>query len=288
MMASLRARLPWPLGTRRPPLVPVLRLAGAIGGGGMLRGAGINLAGLERPIETAFAFRRAPLVALLINSPGGSPTQAALIARRIRRLADEKQRKVVAFIEDVGASGGYWLALAGDEIYVSDCSIVGSIGVITAGFGLDGALERLGVQRRLHTTGPRKAMLDPFRPEDPEDVRTLRAIQDHILDAFKAELRARRGERLRMPEEELYSGRVWSGPAAVEGGLVDGLGDMHGVLRERLGSRVRFRVVNAPRGWLWQRRFSGDSSAPRADPAALVDLALARLEERALFARFGL
>lgn len=275
---------PWPFG-KRPPVVPALRLSGAIGGGGMLRGVGLNLAGLERAIDAAFAAKRATTVALSINSPGGSPAQAALIAGRIRRNAEEKERKVIAFIEDVSASGGYWLALAADEIFASECSIIGSIGVITAGFGLDSAIGRLGIERRLYATGPRKGMLDPFRPEDPEDVATLREIQGQILDSFKAELRARRADRLKLSEEELLSGRVWTGRAALDAGLIDGIGDMHGVLRERFGKRARVRVMNAPRPWWWQRRFMGGGAG---DPATFVDLALARLEERALFARFGL
>jgi serine protease SohB len=284
---STRSWLPWPFARNRPPFVPVLRLSGVIGGGGALRGAGLSLAGIERAIETAFGYRHAPAVALAINSPGGSPTQSELIALRIRRAADERKKPVIAFVEDVGASGGYWLACSADEIFAAECSVVGSIGVISAGFGFSTVLDRLGIERRVHTAGERKAMLDPFRPEDPLDVARLRVIQDAIHQAFKKVVLERRKGRLHLPEDELFSGQIWSGHAALEGGLIDGIGDLHGLLRERFGPKLRTRVVNASRSWWWQRRLL-PGAARAADPGALADVVLERLEERALYARYGL
>lgn len=266
---------------RRRPVIPALRLGGIIGGAGSLRGAGLTMAGLERAITAAFEVKRAPAVALIINSPGGSPVQSALIARHIRRLADAKNKPVLAFIEDIGASGGYWLACAGDEVFCDRSSIVGSIGVISAGFGFQDAIARLGVERRVHATGARKSLLDPFRAEDPDDVATLREVQDDVYASFVDLVRERRGERLQGSDEDLFDGRVWSGEAALRLGLVDALGDVHGVVRERYGERAQLRVMNAPRNWLQRRLRPGLG-------AELVDAALTRIEERLMLGRFGL
>ena len=203
---------------------------------------------MERAIDRAFAPRRLAAVALAVNSPGGSPVQSALIARRIRARADERGVPVLAFAEDVAASGGYWLACAGDEIYADENSIVGSIGVIAAGFGFVEAIARHGVERRVHTAGARKGMLDPFRPEDPGEVERLLAVQRDMHESFIAHVRARRGRRLKGADEELFSGEFWSGRQAIALGLVDGLGDLRGVLRDRFGERVRIRPVAARRG----------------------------------------
>jgi signal peptide peptidase SppA len=276
---SLKTRLTslW----RRKPVVPVLRLAGVIGQAG-LAGRGMTLAGLERAIDAAFAMKRAPAVALLVNSPGGSPVQSAQIAGRIRLLAEEKKRPVIAFVEDVAASGGYWLACAADEIYADASSIVGSIGVVSAGFGFQEALSRLGIERRVHTAGRRKALLDPFQPERPEDLALLKGIQREIHAKFISHVRGRRGDRLKGEDEELFDGRVWTGEAALAHGLIDGLGEARATLRARFGKEVRLVSVNPRPGWLLRRlRF-------RAEPAHMIEEALATLEARALWARFGL
>jgi signal peptide peptidase SppA len=263
----------------RRPIVPALRLSGVIGGVGW-RGGGLTLAGMERLIERAFAFRRAPAVALLVNSPGGTPVQASLIAGQIRRLAEERKKPVLAFVEDIAASGGYWLACAADEIFVDASSVVGSIGVITAGFGFTDAIARLGIERRLHTAGAKKGMLDPFRPERAEDLERLHGIQGSIHDAFKAHVRARRGERLKAPDAELFDGRIWAGVEAVALGLADGLGDAHSVIRERFGAEARLAVLSRPRGWL-QRRFGLDAGAIAGEVGLLV-------EERLMWRHYGL
>jgi signal peptide peptidase SppA len=276
------ARLPIGQFRNPAPVVTVLRLHGVIGRIGPV-GSGLTLARLEKSIDRAFSARHLKTVVLSINSPGGSPVQSALIAGRIRQLADEKDIPVVAFTEDVAASGGYWLACAADEIYAEDTSIVGSIGVISAGFGFDGAIARLGIERRLHATGPRKGMLDPFREERPEDVARLKGIQADIFESFKDHVRARRAGRLKADEAALFDGGVWSGREALALGLVDGLGDMRTVLRARFGDKVRLRPVGAGGGWLRRRfRLAGPSAGEIA--AELV----AAAEARALWARYGL
>lgn len=265
----------------RPPVIPAVRLSGVIGQVG-LAGRGLSLAGLERVLDTAFSGRRAPAVALLINSPGGSPVQSALIATRIRSLAEEKKRPVLAFVEDVAASGGYWLACAADEILADASSIVGSIGVISAGFGFQDAIARLGVERRVHTTGKRKALLDPFRPEREEDLELLREVQGDIHGRFIAWVRERRGAKLDRASGELFDGRVWTGAAAIEQGLVDGLGEPRAVVRARYGAKTRLVTVNPRQSWLLRRlRF-------RSEPAHMLEKALGLLEARAHWQRFGL
>jgi signal peptide peptidase SppA len=264
----------------KTPVVPVVRLAGVIGQVG-LAGRGLTLAGLERPLDQAFAVKRAPAVVLLINSPGGSPVQSALIAGRIRALAEEKKRTVLAFVEDVAASGGYWLACAADEILADAASIVGSIGVISAGFGFQDAIARLGIERRVHTAGERKALLDPFRPEREEDLAMLRQIQGEIHDGFIAWVKQRRGAKLERAQGELFDGRVWTGAAAVHQGLIDGLGEARAVVRARYGRKVRLVAVNPRQSWLRRLRF-------RAEPAHMLDEMLELLEARAHWQRFGL
>jgi serine protease SohB len=266
----------------RPPIVPAVRLSGVIGQVG-LAGRGLTLAGLERTLDTAFSFKRAPAVALLINSPGGSPVQSALIADRVRDLAARKKRTVLAFVEDVAASGGYWLACAADEILADAASIVGSIGVISAGFGFQEAIARIGVERRVHTTGTRKALLDPFRPERPEDLELLRGVQGQIHARFIAWVEERRGAKLdRSGGRELFDGRIWTGGEAARLGLIDGLGEARAVVRARYGERTRLVPVNPRPGWLLRRlRF-------RADAAHMLDEALGALEARAHWRRFGL
>ncbi|HET6468398.1 MAG TPA: S49 family peptidase [Geminicoccaceae bacterium] len=275
--SALARWLPW---RRGGPVIPAIRLSGTIGGLGW-RGTGLTLANLERAIARAF-HKRAPAVALLVNSPGGSPVQSALIAGRIRQLADEKQRPVLAFIEDLAASGGYWLACAADELFADPASIVGSIGVVSSGFGFHEAIGRLGIERRVHTSGPRKALLDPFRPERDDDLLLLKEIQTDIHLEFQSHVKARRGARLKAEEADLFDGRIWTGRGALAAGLVDGLGDARSVLRSRFGEKTRIQVVNQPRTW-FQRRL-GRGVAPGG---AIVEVAAA-VEERLLWQRYGL
>lgn len=273
---------------RQPaPVVGVLRLAGVIGRPGPVR-RGLTLAAMADAIERAFKLRRLKAVALAVNSPGGSPAQSALIAGRIRALADENEVPVYAFAEDVAASGGYWLALAGDEIYADESSIIGSIGVVSGGFGFTGLIERLGIERRLHTAGDRKAMLDPFKPEKAADVKHLKSLQKEIHESFEAMVRARRGDRLKGKESELFSGAFWTGAKALELGLIDGIGDVRGVMREKFGPRVKLKPVGV-RVPFWRRRL-GAAGTGGEGPASgeWAQAALAAIEERLIWSRFGL
>ena len=254
------------------PRVSVIRLSGVIATGA--RGQ-LNDAGLAPVIEKAFSKGRPAAVALLINSPGGSPVQSSLIAARIRRLAEEKAIPVLAFVEDVAASGGYWLACAGDEIFVDESSIVGSIGVISAGFGFHEFIARHGIERRVHTVGESKSWLDPFQPERAEDVKRLKALQEQVHENFKAHVRARRAGRL-AEGKELFDGSVWVGAQAVEVGLADAVGHLVPVLKARFGDKVQMRVFGPKRGLL--SRFG----------LRLADDLIGALEERARYARFGL
>jgi serine protease SohB len=282
--AGLARWITWPWSRHRAPVVPVLRLSGVIGGPG-LRGGGMTLASLNSALERAFKVRGAKAVALAINSPGGSPVQSALIAERIRLLAAEKKLPVLGFIEDVGASGGYWLALAADEIFADPRSIVGSIGVVHASFGFTEAIQRLGIERRLFTAGAKKSLLDPFRPEDPDDIARLKEILHEIHDGFKATVRERRGARLTASDSEVFEGQIWTGQKAHALGLIDGLGTLHGVLRARFGDKVRLPQVSTKRSWLQRRLGFGPDPS---DAKAVIDGVLASLAERALWARYGL
>jgi signal peptide peptidase SppA len=284
----LRPLLPprWRGGT---VVVPVVRLMGTIGFSTPLR-PGLTLASTARQLERAFAVRNAAAVALIINSPGGSPAQSHLIYRRIRDLAAEKNRKVIAFTEDVAASGGYMIACAADEIICDPSSILGSIGVVGGSFGFQKLIERLGIERRLYTSGEHKAALDPFLPEDPDDVVRLKALQREIHNDFIALVKASRGTRLTGPENTLFSGEYWSGRKAVELGLADGIGDVRATLRARFGDKVETPLIAAERSLFGRMR-------PAVGAQGLDELwrsgdlagdVVSALEARALWARYGL
>ena len=269
----------WP----RPPVVSVLRFEGVIMP--RPRREGVSLASHAAAIERAFRVANLSAVALVVNSPGGSAAQSALLFRRIRELADEKHVPVIAFAEDVAASGGYWLALAGDEIFSEETSILGSIGVISASFGFSQLIGRLGVERRLHTAGERKSLLDPFLPENPSDVERLTALQQDIHRAFKEHVCRRRAGKIDAADDTLFNGDVLTGRMAVERGLIDGIGELRAVMRARYGDKVRLRPFTAERRrWpLWRRL----PLAAREPAAAIADLA-DWIEARLLWARFGL
>jgi serine protease SohB len=270
------------------PIVPVVRLTGIIGFSTPLK-PGLTLAGIARALERAFCTRYARAVALLINSPGGSPVQSHLIFRRIRQLAEEKGLPVIAFVEDVGASGGYMIACAADEIVCDLSSMVGSIGVVGGTFGFDKLMEKVGVERRLYTSGERKAMLDPFLPEKPEDVKRLKQIQNEIHDAFIALVKERRGPKLAGPEKTLFSGEYWTGSTAIELGIADAIGDLRSFLRERYGEEVLMPVVAMERGFLARRlRGAGSELDLFAGHPRWAEDLVSALEARALWSRFGL
>ncbi|ETX15231.1 multidrug transporter [Roseivivax halodurans JCM 10272] len=254
------------------PVISVVRLQGAIGGPG--RGA-LSDRSVAAQIEKAFSRGKPKAVALEINSPGGSPVQSALIGARIRRLATEKKIPVFAFVEDVAASGGYWLASAADEIHADRSSILGSIGVISAGFGAHVFLQRQGFERRVHTAGRSKSMLDPFRPENEEDVERLNRWLEQLHGNFISHVKERRGEKL-ADNDELFTGEVWIGEKAVEVGLADGIGHLVPMMKDRFGDKVKFRRYEQKKPFL--ARFG----------TQIAQDALAGIEERAEFARFGL
>ena len=262
------------------PTVGVLRLSGIIGSSGMGRRTGLALAEQASSIERVFKLSRLKAVALAINSPGGSPVQSALLAGRIRQLAEENEIPVYAFCEDVAASGGYWLACAAEEIYADPASIVGSIGVVSAGFGFTDMLEKIGVERRIHTSGEQKGMLDPFVPEVEDDLERLREIQEDIHEQFKDYVRKRRGTKLTASEDMLFSGEFWTGRRSQELGLIDGLGDLRSVMREKFGEKVNLHLVGGRKRFGLGRLLGGQ--------ADLVDQGIVALEDRAYWSRFGL
>ena len=269
------------------PVVPVVRIAGVIGVVTPLR-PGLLLSTIARSLERAFETPRARAVALIINSPGGSPSQSHLIFRRIRQLAEEKKIPVLAFVEDVGASGGYMLACAADEIICNDFSIVGSIGVVGASFGFHELMEKVGIERRLYTSGDRKVMLDPFLPQKPDDVKQIKAIQQDIHAHFIALVKERRGSRLNGPDKTLFSGEFWTAQKAVELGLADRLGDMRSTLRERYGDKVHTPLISAERS-LFGRRLPGVNFADALTrQSGLADDLISALEIRAVWGRYGL
>jgi serine protease SohB len=274
---------------RDRPVVPVVRLTGIVGFSTPLR-PGLTLAGLARTLERAFTIRQTAAVAIAVNSPGGSPVQSHLIFRRIRQLAEQYQRRVIAFIEDAGASGGYMIACAADEIVADQHSIVGSIGVVGGSFGFDKLIGKLGIERRLYTSGEHKAMLDPFLPENLDDVERLKKLQREIHDDFIALVKSRRAGKLTDAEDDLFSGAYWTGRRALELGLVDSIGDLRSVLRERFGDKVVTPLVSAERGWLGRRLLGTVGEAAFAAPAglAVAEELISALEARAIWARYGL
>jgi signal peptide peptidase SppA len=268
---------------QRRPVVSVLRFEGVIMP--RQRRGGVSLASHAAAIEKAFRASGLVAVAIVVNSPGGSPVQSALLYRRIRQLAEEKAVPVIAFAEDVAASGGYWLALAGDEIFGEETSLVGSIGVISAGFGFYQLIGRLGIERRLHTAGERKSLLDPFLPEEASDIARLTALQEDIHQSFKDHVRHRRAGKINAADEGLFTGDVLTGRMALNRGLIDGIGELRAVMRARYGDKVRLRPVTAER-----RRWSFLGRLPFAarEPFSLVAELADWIEARLLWARFGL
>lgn len=263
------------------PVVSVLPLEGVIGSSGRFSSA-INLANLEEKITAAFEVYNAKAVALTINSPGGSPVQSELIVMRIRELSKEKDIPVYAFAEDVAASGGYMLSLAADEIYAHQASIVGSIGVINAGFGYPGAIEKLGIERRVYTAGESKSLMDPFKPEVEKDVKLMKALLKEVHDFFKAFVKEARGDKLKGVQKTLFSGQVWNGEEATKLGLIDGVGDMRSVMKDKLGDDVKFKCIKEEKGFL------KGMLGMHMNKASIADDVIKTLETRSEWGRFGL
>ena len=268
---------------RKPrSIVPVVRLSGVIMAAGGLR-RGLSLESVEPQLKKAFSVKGAKAVAIIINSPGGSPVQSSLIGQRIRDLASSADVPVLAFCEDVAASGGYWLAASADEIYANPASVIGSIGVVSAGFGFDRVIEKLGIDRRIYTAGDNKAILDPFQPEQEADVARLRSLQSEIHQQFITHVTDRRGAKLTGDKDELFSGAFWTGAMAVSLGLVDGIGECRQMVTDRFGRETELMVIEPKRKLL-----GGISGLSGSRAGGMVEDAAEIAMERAYFARFGL
>ncbi len=259
------------------PVIPVVRLQGVIASD--QRPGRLNIAGVAPLLKRAFAITAAPVVAVIVNSPGGSPVQSRLISKRIRDLADERGKKVLVFVEDAAASGGYFIAVAGDEVIADPSSIVGSIGVIFASFGFVEAIGKLGIERRVHTAGKSKSTLDPFLPEKPADVDRIKQLEVDVHKVFIDWVKLRRGDRLKGTDDELFTGEYWSGVRGLSLGLVDAIGDVHQVLRERYGEDVSLKMIEPRRGLI---------SLSSLGFSTLTRDAVAALEDRAVWSRLGL
>ncbi|MBC93518.1 MAG: S49 family peptidase [Rhodospirillaceae bacterium] len=273
------------------PIVSVVRMEGVIASGRAgFRSSQMNMETLSDPLDRAFKVPEVKAVILLINSPGGSPVQSSLIAKRVRALSDEKEVPVFAFAEDVAASGGYWLACSADEIYADTSSIIGSIGVIFTGFGFQELIKRYGIERRVYASGDHKGALDPFLSENNDDVERLKKAQEGIHKSFKDLVRSRRFGKIDASEEKLFTGEFWTGAQALELGLIDGIGDWRSVIRERFGSKVKFNIIPQKKSWLKDRLGIGSriSSENLLSSNGWVDTAIGNIEERLIWGRFGL
>jgi len=270
-------------------VIPVVRLSGVISASSSPVNKSLNLAGVAPLLEKAFKIKNAPAVALVVNSPGGSPVQSRMIVSRIRELAKKHNKKVLIFVEDVAASGGYMISLAGDEIFADETSIIGSIGVVSAGFGLDKVIEKLGVERRVYTAGKNKVTLDAFQPENEDDVKYLNKLLEEIHDVFITMVKEGRDEKL-TDDEDLFSGRFWTGATALKLGLIDGLGHISEIIKERYGEKVELKLIQPRRGFLSRGAPGGINIGSLGTDigTGIVDRAIDGVEERALWSRFGL
>jgi signal peptide peptidase SppA len=281
-LRALLRKLPIERLRHRPPVVPVVRFDGVIAMR-QWRGA-MSLSSHAAALDRAFRLPDLAALAIVVNSPGGAPVQSALLYRRIRQLADEHKVPVYAFAEDVAASGGYWLALAGDEVYAEETSLLGSIGVVTAGFGFTRLIDRLGIERRLHTAGERKSLLDPFLPETGTDLDRLAALQQDIHESFKEHVRRRRAGKIDAADDTLFGGDVLTGRMALARGLIDGIGDVRSVMRRRFGDRVRLVPIGVGR----RRWFARRRRPTVGDPSAMLGDLFDWLEARLLWAKYDL
>ncbi len=260
--------------------IPTLRLSGIISSQSGITGSGLAINNLDKLIEKLFSDKKSPAIALIINSPGGSPTQSSLIAKKIIDLSKEKKKKVYAFVEDVAASGGYWLACAADEIYIDQNSVIGSIGVISPGFGFVDLIKKIGIERRVYTSGKSKSFLDPFKEEKKEDIDKLKDIQEQIHDNFINYVKERRSSMLDKSKlDDIFSGLFWVGNKAIELGLADGIGSINEVLEKKFGKKIKIKMINQKKSFL-QRRLS--SSILNSDEI------LNKIEEKLMLSRFGL
>ena len=263
---------------KKKKIIPHIRLSGVIGSAGRFK-QGIDFSGQQEIIKKAFSFKKAKCIAVSINSPGGSPVQSHLIHDYIKQLAKKNKKKVIIFAEDVAASGGYLIACAGDEIYANSSSIVGSIGVISASFGFSEAISKVGVERRVYTTGKSKGSLDPFKPEKPEDVRMLKNIMNDTQEAFVDLVNLRRGSKL-SDDDSIFTGAFWSGEKALKLGLIDGIGEIRTVLRQRFGNKVKLKFINKKKSFI--------SGLVQGFSSPIINSIINEIENNAHWKRFGL
>jgi signal peptide peptidase SppA len=271
-------------------VIPVVRMQGAIMANSSPMRQNLSLAGVAGPLQRAFDMKDAPVVAISVNSPGGSPVQSRLIYSRIRELAEEKQKRVLVFVEDVAASGGYMIALAGDEIIADETSVIGSIGVVASTFGFVEAIKKLGVERRVYTAGKNKVSLDPFQPVKDSDIKHIKDLQLDIHEIFIDMVKARRSGKL-SDDGDIFTGMYWTGRPAKERGLIDSFGHMSPILKERYGKKTKLVLMQAKKSFLGRPvssvGLSGNSIG--TDLAGSLPSSIAsEMEERALWARFGL
>lgn len=270
----------------KKPTVAVLKLSGIISAEGRFGGKGaLNLNELSDSISKAFSYKNIKAVALLINSPGGSPVQSALISNRIRELAAEKDMPVYCFIEDLAASGGYWLSCSADEIYAMESSIIGSIGVISAGFGAVEAIKKVGIERRVYSEGKNKGLLDPFLPEKKEDIIQIKKIQKDLHEQFIGWIKLRRGKRLKGDDATLFNAGIWSGKKSKELGLIDGIGDYYSVMKKIFGKEVKFKDFSKKQSWIKQRFLTKDKIFQSDE---IVKSIINNIEERLIWSKYGL
>ena len=262
--------------------IPVIKLTGVIGQTGMLR-SGLSLFALNKLIEKAFSGKKTKVVCLLINSPGGSPSQSSLITAKIKSLAIKKKIKVYAFVEDVAASGGYWLACAADEIYINENSIVGSIGVISPGFGFVQMLKKLGIERRVYTSGKSKSFLDPFQDTKQDDLKRLKSIQEQIHNNFINHVKKSRGKKIKAKDGDIFNGLFWVGSKAVELGLVDGIGNIEEILRSKFGEKTKIKIIEQKKSFI-QKKLASSIDKKLIDTGDLINA----FEERSYWSKFGL
>jgi signal peptide peptidase SppA len=259
--------------------IPTLRLSGVIGQAGFMR-SGLNISSLDQLIDKLFSNKKSPAVALIINSPGGSPTQSSLIAEKIIKKSKQKNKKVMAFVEDVAASGGYWLACASDEIYIDTNSILGSIGVISPGFGFVELIKKIGIERRVYTSGKSKSFLDPFKAAKEDDIERLQSIQEQIHENFIEYVKKRRGSKIIEKDfNEVFSGLFWVGQKAIDLGLADGLGSIYDIIEKKFGKKAKIKFIDQKKSFIQKRL-----SSSLLDTDALIQ----KIEEKTLWSRFGL
>ena len=265
---------------KKKKIIPHIKLTGVIGNVGKFK-QGIDFSGQEEIISKAFSVKKAPCVAITINSPGGSPVQSHLIYSYIRQLAEKSKVKVMIFAEDVAASGGYLISCAGDEIYANSSSIIGSIGVISASFGFKDLIKKIGIERRVYTAGKNKSTLDPFVDEKEEDVKRLKSIQLELHADFIKVVETSRGSKLKDPEKNnIFTGEFWTGKTALKIGLIDGIGNADQILKEKFGDKVIIKSFEKPKGFI-ARKLSSSIQDP-------VDRLANIIEEKSMWQKFGL